>query len=212
MADRIYEELRSGVLAHELRPGTRLSIPQLAVRFGVSRSPVREAVQHLVRDGLVTETPHRGCVVATVTAEELIPLYEVREVLEGLAARLAAHRATRADLARLHGELLSHERAVERGEIAGHVAHDLAFHALLRNAAGNAELRVALDKVQGKVTIAMLSGNHASWPAKAVAEHRVLLDALIAADPDAAEAAARTHISRVRDDIAALHADGRGDE
>lgn len=202
-ADRIYGHLREAVLARELDPGSRLSIPRLAVQFGVSRSPVREAVQRLVQDGLATEEPHRGGAVATITADELLPLYEVREMLEGLAARLAAQRATRDELARLHTEQRSHEHAVENGDIRAHVEHDLAFHKLLRQAAGNAELRLALERVQGRVTIAMLSADYATWPAKAVAEHRSILDAVIAADPDAAESAARAHIVRVRQDIAA---------
>lgn len=211
VADRVYAELREAVLGHELRPGSRLSVPRLAVRYGVSRSPVREAVQRLVQDGLATDVPQRGCAVATVTASELIPLYEVREVLEGLAARLAAGRATRQQLARLHTELRSHELAVDRADVREHVEHDIAFHALLRQAAGNTELHEALDRLQGKVTIAMLSADHSSWPAKAAVEHRQILDAIIAADADAAESAARAHIARIRNDIAALQEVDRGD-
>lgn len=211
VADRIYAQLREEVFAHELRPGTRLSVPRLAERFGVSRSPVREATQRLVQDGLATEAPRRGCVVTTVTAEEMLPLYEVREVLEGLAARLAADRASREDLTRLHAEFRSHQQAVERGDVRAHIGHDLAFHALLREVAGNADLRTALDRVQGKVAIAMLSADHASWPAKAIGEHRAILDAVIAADGSAAEAAARAHIARIRHDIA-VREDARRDD
>jgi DNA-binding GntR family transcriptional regulator len=201
-ADRVYDELQTAVLAGELPPGARLSVPRLAVRFGVSRSPVREAVQRLVQDGLATEAPHRGGVVATVTAAELIPLYEVREVLEGLAARLAARHASRNDLAQLHAELLAHERAVERGDIRAHIEHDIAFHARLRQAAGNAELSSALHRIQGKVTLAMLTADHTRWPAKAIAEHRAILDGIIAADAGMAEKVARAHIARIREDIA----------
>ncbi len=202
VTDRIYAQLQAEILGHALTPGTRLSVPRLAVRFGVSRSPVREAVQRLVQAGLAAQTPHRGSVVATVTAADLIPLYEVREVLEGLAARLAAAHATRADLAQLHAELHAHEQAVRRGDVRAHVEHDLAFHSTLRRAAGNAELIAALDRVQGQVTIAMLAADHTSWPAKAIDEHRAILDTIVAADPEAAETAARAHIRRIRGDMA----------
>lgn len=79
---------------------------------------------------------------------------------------MALH-ATRADLARLHADLQAHKRAVKRQDVRAHVEHDLAFHSTLRHAAGNAELIAALDRVEGQVTIAMLSADHTSWPAKA---------------------------------------------
>lgn len=202
VTDRIFAQLRAAILAHELSPGMRLSVPRLALRYGVSRSPVREAVQRLVQVGLADQTPHRGCAVATVTPAKLIPLYEVREVLEGLAARLAALHATRDDLARLHAELQAHESAVKRRDVRAHVEHDLAFHSTLRHAAGNAELVAALDRVEGQVTIAMLSADHTNWPVKAVTEHHAILDAIVGAHPDAAEAAARAHVVRIRLDIA----------
>lgn len=206
VADSVHEALREAILAGRLRPGSRLSVPVLAQQLDVSRSPVREAVQRLVQDGLATEEPHRGAGVAELDPTELVPLYQIREVLEGLAARLAATHATDDELeglARAHRE---HVAALQRGEAEHHVPLDLAFHATLRAATHNSELLQYLERVQGRIAIAMLGGNPLVWSRQAIVEHEAILDAVLARDADAAEAAARAHVSRVRHDIAALQA------
>ena len=204
VADSVHGQLRDAIIGGRLAPGSRLSVPHLAQQFDVSRSPVREAVQRLVQEGLATEEPHRGAVVARLDPEELIPLYEVREALEGLAARLAAVHADEAQLAELRTSHQVHEAALERGEAAQHVALDMAFHAALRSASHNDELCSYLERVQGKIAIAMLSGNPLVWSRQAIAEHAAILVAVLARDADAAEQAARRHIRRVRADIATL--------
>lgn len=207
VADHVYARLRDALLSGQLPPGGRLSVPSIAEQFRVSRSPVREAVQRLVQEGLATEEPHRGAVVTQVRPDELIPLYEVREVLEGLAVRLAAERATGEERAAMQANLQQHVEAVERGDLQQHIVFDLRFHALTREAARNSELSASLDRVQSRIMIAMLSGDSATWPKQAIVEHRRILDAILAGNPDEAEAAARAHVARVRNGIAALESD-----
>lgn len=206
VADHVYARLRDAILSNQLSPGSRLSVPSVARQFGVSRSPVREAVQRLVQDGLASEEPHRGAVVASVEPADLVPLYEVREVLEGLAVRLAAERATRDELGAMQVALQQHAEAVDREDHHQHIVLDLHFHALIREAARNQDLTEFLDRVQSKVMIALLAGDSAAWWKQAVAEHRRILEAMLAGDPDAAEAAARAHVVRVRQAIAGLGA------
>ncbi len=205
VADSVHATLREAIMAGRLAPGSRLSVPLLAQQLNVSRSPVREAVQRLVQEGLADEEPHRGAGVARLDPVELVPLYEIREVLEGLSARLAAQHADEADLQALGAAHEVHAAALERGDAAHHVPLDMAFHAMLRAAAHHTELDRYLDQVQGKIAIAMLGGNPLVWSRQAIVEHRAILDAVLARDPDAAEAAARAHICRVRGDLAALH-------
>lgn len=209
VADHIYLRLRDAILSNQLSPGSRLSVPSIARQFGVSRSPVREAVQRLVQDGLASEEPHRGAVVTSLKPEELVSLYQVREVLEGLAVRLAAEHATRDELAAMQVTLQQQTDAVERGDLQQHIVLDLRFHALIREAARNDDLTEFLERVQSKVMIAMLSGDSATWPKQAVAEHRRILEAILAGDADAAEAAARAHVVRVREAIAGLGQESR---
>jgi DNA-binding GntR family transcriptional regulator len=207
VADNVHVALRDAILSGALPPGSRLSIPLLAQRFEVSRSPVREAVQRLVQDGLATEQPHRGAGVAELDPTELLPLYEVREMLEGLAARLAARNASPSDLAEMRSAYDSHAEALEHGRYADHVPLDLAFHARLRDAAHNSELARSLERVQGRIAIAILGGNPQAWSRQAIVEHCAILEAVLDRDGDAAESAARAHIRRVRTDIAALYVD-----
>ncbi len=205
VADSVYESLRTAIVSGRLAPGSRLSVPVLAQQFDVSRSPVREAVQRLVQDGLATEEPHRGAGVAVLDPTELVPLYQIREVLEGLAARLAALNATPQELEILAETHRQHATAVERGEADQHVPLDMAFHAVLRSAAHNDELMPYLERVQGRIAIAMLGGKPLVWSKQAIVEHQAVLEAVLARDADAAEEAARAHVRRVRHDIAALH-------
>lgn len=200
LAERAYEELKGAVLANRLRPGDALSVPALAAQMGISRSPVREAVQRLIHDGLATHVAHRGAVVATVDIEDVRQLYVVREVMEGLAARLATERLDAARVAGLRELLERHEAVVASGiDERTHTEMDMAYHRLIREAAGNGHLTAALDTIQGKAHLAL----HSLWrspegPRLAVEEHRRIFEAMTSGDPDAAERAAREHIRRLR--------------
>ena len=95
LADRAYRELSQAIVSRGLEPGTRLSVPELARQLGVSRSPVREAVQRLIYDGLAEDRGRRGAVVARIEPDDFLSLLELRELLEGFAAgRAALHDKT----------------------------------------------------------------------------------------------------------------------
>lgn len=200
LADRAYEEMKGAVLANRLRPGDSLSVPALAAQMGISRSPVREAVQRLIHDGLATHTPHRGAVVATVDLDDVRQLYVVREVMEGLAARLATERLDATRVAELRALLEKHEALVSSGyDEERHTEMDMAYHRLIREAAGNDHLSDALGNITGKAHLAL----HALWRSSeaarlAVEEHRRIFEAMTAGDAEAAEQAAREHIRRLR--------------
>lgn len=198
--DDVYESLRAAILSKRLAPGERLSVPNLAARLGVSRSPVREAVQKLVQQGLATEEVHRGAIVAQFDSASLARLYELREVLEGLAARMACERATELEVAQLVEILAQHEDAVAHEDYRRHIELDRSFHAVVRRASRNEHLLDALERVQDKVAIAMLSAD-VSWPRHAVAEHRAILAAIQERSPLQAQSLACAHIARLRRDI-----------
>ena len=197
VADGVYELLVRAVFDGALHRGSRLSVPELATRLGVSRTPVREAIQRLVREGLAVEEPHRGAVVATFDTRELIEIYELREVLEGLAARLAAARIDVPALEALRGALAEHRAAIGRGDTPAHFDLDLRFHRLVSETGGNANLAHALGLLQSKIRLAMLSTSVTAGPAQALADHEAILAAIESRAPDRAEAAARRHIARL---------------
>lgn len=205
-ADDVYERLRAAILNRELTAGTRLSVPSLAEELGFSRSPVREAVQRLVQAGLATEEVHRGAVVAALDVSSVLSLYELREALEGMAARLACERATEREIAELGALLEEHSRALHTDAHDRHVALDMEFHARIRAAARNEHLRASLERVQDMVALAMMAAD-TSWHQQALLEHRAIYTAIRQGPPETAEAVARAHISRIRHSLASRHAE-----
>lgn len=185
---RLLDEIRRG----ELLPGARLRENELAERLGISRTPVREAIRQLESDGLVAHLPRQGATVRTLDYPEIMELYEMRAVLEGTAARLAARGASEVEIAELRA--LNDELAK-----AGHgrEAYELnrQFHLTLLDAAKNRFLVKATDALQK--TMFILGTSTLIEPERArqaVAEHKAILDALEKRDDTKAENLMRTHI------------------
>jgi DNA-binding GntR family transcriptional regulator len=197
LADQVYAVLRGQILSRELLPGDHLSVPVLAKSLGLSRSPVREAVQRLVVEGLAVEEFHRGARVAGVDATDLADVFAVRGALEGLAAGLVAARHDAALLDVLRASISDHGAAIGTGDEQAIIEADQAFHQTVLDAAGNEHLTRALGPLLGRAQVAMLSGDLSRWPRKALAEHRAILTAIRAGDAEAATAAARAHVAAV---------------
>jgi DNA-binding GntR family transcriptional regulator len=202
LADRAYRCLTRAILRNQLVAGAALSVPDLARRLNISRSPVREAVQRLIYDGLAENVPHRGAVVSDIQPNDFRDLMMVREPLEGLAARLATRRASQNDLEALREVLDDHARVVDSGDEVANVELDTRFHAIIRDAAGNEDLSEILGRIQARAHLSRYS----LWrgtrnPHSAVAEHRAILVAMSARDADGAELAARRHITNLMDRI-----------
>lgn len=185
---RLLDEIRLGTLAQ----GTRLRETELADRLGISRTPVREAIRQLEADGLVAHLPRLGATIRSLDYAEVIELYEMRAVLEGTAARLAARAASDielAELAALNGELATAPAGVQSQDL------NRQFHRTLNAAARNRFLLKSISALQK--TLMILGPTTLSDPARAadaVAEHAHVLAALQRRDGPAAETAMRAHI------------------
>jgi len=202
LAEQAYVTLRDAILSHQLPPGTRLSVPEMARQLGISRSPAREAITRIAHEGLAHVEPHRGAVVADIRASDLIEIYAIREVLEGLACRLAAVRITDTDLDALGLLLEEHQEAVAAGNAERHYTLDQRFHAAIRDIAGNSRLRESLDRLQGQIRVAMFTTRRSpGGMPQALAEHRLILEALATKEPTRAEQAGRGHIARLLQDL-----------
>lgn len=185
---RLLDDIRSGTLA----PGARLRETDLADRLGISRTPVREAIRQLETDGLVIHLPRQGATIRRLDHAEVVELYEMRAVLEGTAARLAARAASDIELA----ELAALNDELERAPV-GDAARELnrVFHRTLIDAARNRFLIKAMSALQK--TLLILGPTTLADPDRAmsaVAEHAALLGALRSRDGAAAEAAMRAHV------------------
>lgn len=191
--DRLCDEIRSGALA----PGARLTETEIADRLGISRTPVREAIRRLEAEGLVDHQPRTGAVVRRLDYPEIMELYEMRAVLEGTAARLAARAASPVELEEL-GAINAEMVALGTGGAPGALPRlNRQFHARLLDAARNRFLLQSMASVEK--TLLILGRSAMDVPdraAEAVAEHQVVLDALNARDGAAAEAAMRRHMER----------------
>src|SRR5690625_2335949 len=188
LAERAYASLRDSILAHELRPGARLSVPVVAERLGISRSPAREAIARIAHEGLANVTPNRGAVVADLAEEDLTEIYQLREVLEGLACRLAASKLSDADAAQLENLVDEHAAAIAGGDIDRHYELDAAFHAAIREVAASSRLSSSLDVLQGQIRLGMYRTHRSPGGMRqALAEHRLILNALCLGDPTVAE-------------------------
>lgn len=184
----LLEEIRDAVLL----PGARLREVELAERLGHSRTPVREAIRMLEADGLVGHLPRQGATVRVLDYPEVMELYEMRSVLEGTAARLAARAANDAELQQL-AELNTEFAAARDNQQAARLNRQ--FHAMLLEAARN---RFLLRSMRGLQKAMLILGPttllEADRAAVAVQEHQAVLEAVLARDAVAAEAAMRAHM------------------
>lgn len=197
--EAVSDALREAILDGLLPPSAWLREDELAAAFDVSRTPVREALRRLSDEGLAVKTAHHGTVVAPLSLEDILALYVVREDLEGLAARLAASRRPAGlllGLREIHAEMAG---TAERGEVGEMARQNLAFHRLLREAAGNPYLERFLTQVEHAVRRVPSTFTHPGRPESVLVEHAALLDALESGDAEAAERVARHHMRRARE-------------
>lgn len=198
-ADIVRASLHEAILDGELAAGTWLREEALAREFGVSRTPVREALQQLSSEGFVDISPHQGAVVTQLTTDDILAIYVVREALEGVAARLAARRRTSEQCQRLLEIIDDMTDAATREDPKAVARLNLRFHAELRKSANNRHLDRFLTQIEHSVrrfgqTTFVYPGRIEST----IQEHQAIVDAVIARDPERAEAVAIHHMREAR--------------
>jgi DNA-binding GntR family transcriptional regulator len=204
-SERVYRALRDQILTGALAPLTRLVELHVAQQFAVSRTPVREALKRLIAEGLVVGDALRGMVVRDVDPAEVEDIYIIREVLDGLAARLAAARATPTDLTRLHllMEMMEESASAQRWEAV--VQINIKFHEVLYTAAGNDRLALIGRSLQDAVR--RYSPRALSDPDRVAAvlkEHAAIVRAIEEHHLQAAEVSARSHLAAARNNFTAM--------
>ncbi|ABG03994.1 transcriptional regulator, GntR family [Rubrobacter xylanophilus DSM 9941] len=196
VVDLAYRRIRDLVLSGELAPGARLGQVELAERFGISRTPVREALRRLAGEGLVDQISNRGFRVADLGLDAVLRRLEVRAILEPGIAGLAAERRSGRDLEAMRAAIEREERAS-----SGIEAHDASrdFHLALARATGNEELVRVLESLWlVEVGRRLLSRRYAvsDWQAEDVAEHREILAAVDEGRAPDAERLMAEHVRR----------------
>jgi DNA-binding GntR family transcriptional regulator len=194
----VYDRLRQDIVAGEITPGTALVEVALAERYGISRTPVREALRRLQQDGLI-ERRDRSLRVRAVSTEQVLEIYEVRIALEGIAARSAAEHRSAYDLARLRAAA----EAMREADVAdprAMAAANLRFHQALWAAGRNETLVELLDRLQ--VHVARYPETTLADPGRwdtAIAEHDAIVDAVDTRDEQRAKRLAEEHMTAARD-------------
>ena len=194
LRDKVVEELRRRIIDGEYAPGHRLTEDRLAEDFGVSRNPVREAIRVLEREGFLIALPRRGAVVASIDADDLENLFDVRLALEVLAAQLAAQRLDPDGATMLDALLAKAETTTTAAELS---ELNTAFHAEVGRLSGNSLLTGIMESLHDRLRWiyrqTALERAHDSS-----AEHAAIAVAIRAGDAEAAAQAARRHVLAAR--------------
>jgi DNA-binding GntR family transcriptional regulator len=195
LMDRAYAQLRDAVIDGDLHPGEPLYEIHLADRLGMSRTPVREALKVLARDGYLEELPSRGYTVPRRSLDDLREFFELREVLESTAARYAALRATHAELEELDGLCARYESEKDDHKWT-QMGHE--FHTLVVQAARNTRLQTMLHSLNAQIVISRRTVSRAGAMRRqaAIRDHRAIFEAIKERDEVQAQALAAEHVRR----------------
>ena len=197
-ADFVYDELKRQIISLELKPGERVYEPKMASALRVSRTPLREAIRRLVSESLLEQQPTGGVVVPALDEAAISELYEVRAAMESLMARNACLKATPADIEALEGILERNAAMVGFADEA--MKQGMSLHGRIAEIAGNSWARRFHDQVSNQMErYRHFTNSTQERRDQALAQHRTLVAAVAAGDPDQAARIAFDHVMGARD-------------
>jgi DNA-binding GntR family transcriptional regulator len=199
LLDMAYEKIKQQITACEFRPGDYLNEAELSLRLGIGRTPVHQAIDRLMVEGLVQVMPRKGIIVTPVSLDDVLQTIEVRLLNECHCARLAAERASGKNIRALGDILARAEAELPRRNAERLMRLDREFHGAIAQSSRNAVLADILGRLHDKsLRFWILSLNTPGHHARVHVQHRAILDAIRAHDPFAAEQAMRDHIEDFR--------------
>ena len=203
-SSRIYSDLRADLVSLKRRPGEAISEAEIALAYGVSRTPVREAILKLSDEGLLDIFPQSGIFVSRIPLAALPETIIIRKALEATTARFAAERASASQILSLHAVLQRQREADAAGDRAAFHQADEAFHATIANVAGYPGIWTLILQVKVHVDrFRQLTLPQQGRMAQVIAEHEAVLAAIEAHDPARAGIAMEKHLERLLGDISA---------
>jgi DNA-binding GntR family transcriptional regulator len=202
LAESLRQKLEGAIAAGHLAPGSRLDEQEIAQRFGVSRTPVREAFRLMAANNLVELRGRQGATVRTVKAQALIEMFQVMAELEGLCARLAARRVSQAwgdEISKIHQRLVA---ASKSGDIDEFYDINQEFHEAIYEASRNAFLADQTRRLRNQVAAYRRRVTHMpNRIADTIREHEAIMQAILAHDPERAHSAMRNHVNLLGDNL-----------
>ena len=193
----VAEKLREQIFAHELAPGSWLDEQNLAAAFGISRTPMREAIKVLASEGLITTKMNKGAYVTEVDRRDLEQIFTVLSLLEGQAAKETARKATEDQLTQLDNLHHRLEKAAADRDTGQFFEINVKFHELIQEIAGNKWMNGVIEDLRKVLKLQRrdsLSRNGRLM--SSLIEHREILQAILKRDPQEAELAMRKHLAR----------------
>jgi DNA-binding GntR family transcriptional regulator len=188
LREKILETIRDAILKGSLKPGERVSEPELAERFGISRTPIREAFRQLESEGYLQVIPRKGAVVASLSERDIEEFYAIKSILEGYAARMAAENLDEKDIERLEAINEKLQKIANDGDVKAFFRVHNEFHELFIKAAGNEKLQELINHLLMKFNRLRLAS--LSQPGRmeiSVQEHKKIIDAFKAHDGEKAD-------------------------
>ncbi|MCT4593287.1 MAG: GntR family transcriptional regulator [Anaeromicrobium sp.] len=202
LRDVVFDHLRNSILNGELKPGERLMEVQLAGQLGVSRTPVREAIRKLELEGLVVMIARKGAYVADLSVKDILDVIEVRSVLEGLAASLAADRMSGEDVSELKEISNKFKACFEEENADGMIEQDRKFHECILKSTRNSKLIQINQGLQEQIhRFRIIYFSEYSQAKDLLEEHEEILNAIIRRDPIKAKEIAATHVENIGNSI-----------
>ena len=196
LSETLREQLEEAIATGQLLPGTHLDETELAQRYGVSRTPLREAISQLAGEGLVLQRPRRGAVVASLSPQRLLEMFEVMAELEGMCARLAARRINDDDVTRLEQAHRDCAAAVAALDVDGYFYANERFHQAIFSAAGNQFLAEQASALQKRLRpYRRLQLRVRNRLQRSFEEHQGVLSAIQQGDTQSAAQAATAHVA-----------------
>jgi len=200
LREMVYEELKMQILKGSIIPGTRMMEVELAEEMGVSRTPIREAIRKLEKEGLVTIEPRRGAYASMISTEDMVEILEVRQDLEGLAAYFAADRMTKSQMEELKQVSNSYNEAVMQGNMEAMIKHDTRFHHIIVESCRNKILVQMIEQLQELVLrFRYIYYDNFRRAENMPEEHEAIVAAIAEGNADKARAAADIHIERLKE-------------
>ena len=200
LREMVYEELKMQILKGSIIPGTRMMEVELAEEMGVSRTPIREAIRKLEKEGLVTIEPRRGAYASMISTEDMVEILEVRQDLEGLAAYFAADRMTEEKMEELREVSNSYNEAVKSGKMEDMIKYDTRFHHIIVESCRNKILVQMIEQLQELVLrFRYIYYDNFRRAENMPEEHEAIVAAISEGNADKARAAADIHIDRLKE-------------
>lgn len=208
---KIYNELKAMILDRKILPGDKIFQDKLAQELGVSRTPLVNALKYLEREKLIIAVPRRGYFVRQFTKEEMTSIFELREVLEGLAARRASSLITDAQIKRLKEFFSNFKELKDLSDFKSYAREDRRFHNFVVEVGSKEFLRSILESYNVIAFSYQIDGTEGLVrpPGETIREHQAIIKAICKRDPDKAENFMRNHLRKSLNQLKQDHTKGK---